>query len=449
MQVKKRLQINSVGSVMTAFVIVLVLFLALHRVNHALEESDIAGEIITTAFERSTLRSDYLRTYSDRAKKQWFAKHEQMGGLLKSASGKFRDAEDKRIIEEMIRDQDSTGKIFSSIVANREKRRSDADSALSQETESRLVSQLEMRLYDKVLNARKFARGRRQAPVLRPQAGRRGYRLCYRNRDRSSNTQFMDNGPDHCRSYREASPWRSVIGGGNLDHRIDIKGDDEFAELSRAFDAMTAKLRGSYMDLEKEIAERRQMEEVLRESEKRYHSLFEHMLDGFAYCKMLFDDHGRPEDFVYLDVNTSFARLTGLENVVGKKVTEIIPEIKESNPELFEIYGRVALTGQPEKFEIEIKPLEIWFSISVYSTGREYFVAVFDNITERKQAEEALQKLTKSWKYGSRSGRRNWKKAAQNWRCRMRNCRRPITSWRWKPPNASGRWKNSGKRTGC
>ncbi len=141
-------------------------------------------------------------------------------------------------------------------------------------------------------------------------------------------------------------------------------------------------------------AERKWAEEALLKSEQHYRSLFENMLDGFAYCKMLFDDHGRPIDFAYLEVNSAFERLTGLKNVVGKKVTEVIPGIKESYPEVFEIYGRVALTGMPEKFEIDFKPLEAWFSISVYSTKREYFVAVFDNITERKRAEEELKKRT-------------------------------------------------------
>jgi len=141
-------------------------------------------------------------------------------------------------------------------------------------------------------------------------------------------------------------------------------------------------------------AERKQTEQTLMKSEQLYRSLFENMLDGFAYCKMLFDERGRPIDFVYLEVNSAFEKLTGLENVVGKKVTEVIPGTKESYPELFEIYGRVALTGQPEKFEIDFKPLGAWFSISVYSTEREYFVAVFDNITERKLAEDELKKRT-------------------------------------------------------
>ncbi|MGO9379456.1 MAG: PAS domain S-box protein [Dissulfurispiraceae bacterium] len=136
-----------------------------------------------------------------------------------------------------------------------------------------------------------------------------------------------------------------------------------------------------------DISERKRIEEKLKKSEKRYHSLFENMSEGSAYCKMLYDNNGRPTDFVYLDVNTAFGKLTGLHNVVGKNVTEVIPGIKESHPELFEIYSRVALTGQPEKFQIEFKPLSAWLSVSVYSTEKNYFVAVFDNITERKQAE--------------------------------------------------------------
>ncbi len=127
-------------------------------------------------------------------------------------------------------------------------------------------------------------------------------------------------------------------------------------------------------------------EEVLQKSEKRYHSLFENMLEGYAYSRVLLD-HDKPHDFVYLDVNHTFGALTGLTNVVGKKVSEVIPGIQESNPELFEIYGRVALTGKPERFETYLESLGIWFSIAVFSPKKEYFVATFANITERKRAE--------------------------------------------------------------
>jgi PAS domain S-box-containing protein len=140
-----------------------------------------------------------------------------------------------------------------------------------------------------------------------------------------------------------------------------------------------------------DMTERRQAERALRRSEEHFRSLFENMSEGYAHCKMLFDDLGRPDDFIYLDVNNAFGRLTGLNGVTGRKVTEVIPGFRELQPELLEIYGRVAKTGRPENFEIELKPLAMWFAISVYSTEPEHFVAVFDVITERKRAELALR----------------------------------------------------------
>jgi diguanylate cyclase (GGDEF)-like protein/PAS domain S-box-containing protein len=131
-------------------------------------------------------------------------------------------------------------------------------------------------------------------------------------------------------------------------------------------------------------------QDATAESEARYRLLFENMLEGFAYCEMLFDDRGRPADFVYLAVNGAFETLTGLRNVVGKRFTEVIPRGKDPQPELLERYGQVVLTGKPERFEIEISSLGMWFSISAYGAEKRCFVAVFDNITERKHAEEAL-----------------------------------------------------------
>ena len=141
----------------------------------------------------------------------------------------------------------------------------------------------------------------------------------------------------------------------------------------------------------RDVTERRRVQDAMIESEGRYRSLFENMLEGFAYCEMLFDDRGRPRDFVYLAVNSTFGKLTGLENVVGRRFSEVIPGGVDSYPELVERYGRVVLTCEPERFETEIKALGLWFSISAYSAGKGCFVAVFDNITERKQTEEALR----------------------------------------------------------
>ena len=143
----------------------------------------------------------------------------------------------------------------------------------------------------------------------------------------------------------------------------------------------------------KDITKQKKAEEALLKSQEEYSSLFANMIDGFAYCQMLFDDSGKPVDFIYLQVNDAFQKITGLkrETIVGKKVTQAIPGIKEANPELFEIYGRVALTGQTERFEVFFKPFNMWLHVSVYCPRKNYFAAMFENITDRKTAEDKLK----------------------------------------------------------
>jgi len=144
-----------------------------------------------------------------------------------------------------------------------------------------------------------------------------------------------------------------------------------------------------------ELPKSSQAEQSLIKSERQYRNLFDHMNEGVAYCRMIFED-GQPKDFVYLAVNPMFSTLTGLKDVTGKRVTEVIPGVRDSDPELFEIYGRVATTGKPEKFERFVAALQMWFGISVYSTERDFFVTVFEVVTERKKSEVQLRKLSRA-----------------------------------------------------
>ena len=133
-----------------------------------------------------------------------------------------------------------------------------------------------------------------------------------------------------------------------------------------------------------------QANNALFESREEYRMLFDGMQEGFARCRMIYTA-GRPTDFVYLEVNPAFTQLTGLKDVVGKKVTEIIPGIRQNNPDLFDTYGRVAQSGKPEQFESYLPAFKKWFLISVTCPAPDHFVAIFIDITIRKTAlQEAM-----------------------------------------------------------
>lgn len=120
-------------------------------------------------------------------------------------------------------------------------------------------------------------------------------------------------------------------------------------------------------------------------------SLFDNAFDGLAYCQMIFDAERHPVDFTYIRVNKNFEKLMKLKEVEGKKATILIPGIHVSNPDLFEICGQVSLTGRSKRFEVYIGPLARWFLVSVYSPEKEFFVAIFQDITDRKQIEKDLE----------------------------------------------------------
>ncbi len=135
----------------------------------------------------------------------------------------------------------------------------------------------------------------------------------------------------------------------------------------------------------------------LRLSEVKFRSLVTNLADGLAYCQVLYLD-GQVDDFLFLEVNPAFTEVSGLQNVVGKKATELFRDLKQSEMEIFDLFAQVAANGEPQRFEIFFRANQSWLAMSVTSPQSGYITAVFSNISERKQAEIQLQASEKKFR---------------------------------------------------
>lgn len=134
-------------------------------------------------------------------------------------------------------------------------------------------------------------------------------------------------------------------------------------------------------------------QKALRESEERYRRLFTYSMNGFALHEIVLNERGVPIDYIFQEVNPAFTTLTGLkaEEILGRRATEILPGIEESS--FIEIYGHVAITGQPVHFEQYSPLLARHYEIAVFCPYRGQFATIFTDITARKQAEAMITRL--------------------------------------------------------
>ena len=138
------------------------------------------------------------------------------------------------------------------------------------------------------------------------------------------------------------------------------------------------------------IAERKRVEEELRESEQRFHSLFDNMIEGHALHEIILDGNGQATEYRILDVNAAFEKLLNIhrKDVIGKLSCDVY---RVSEPPYLNIYALVASSGQAKIFETFFPPMEKHFMISVYSPKKGQFATVFEDITARARAESALR----------------------------------------------------------
>jgi PAS domain S-box-containing protein len=123
-----------------------------------------------------------------------------------------------------------------------------------------------------------------------------------------------------------------------------------------------------------------------------YKSLFDKMLNGFAVYRITTDEQGKPNDFIVLEVNKAFEKLTGLkrEYILGKKITEVLPGIEKDPANWIARFGNVALSGDEARFDQYVELLKKWYSIYSFCPQRGYFAVVFNDITDHWRMESDL-----------------------------------------------------------
>ena len=290
MKIRTRLQVLTAASAALVIIMALLFYWSQHRLATANKAKNLADEIVSSVFERNTLRNDYLNNDNQRAKDQWFSKHNQLRDLLKSAPANLVSISDREIFTDMQEKIEDSSAIFQQILSNRESARvEERHTSGAIEIENRLVAQLLLKFLDTIADARKLqVAGNELIASTQKTAAMVSLSIIV------TVALFMIIiawflGRIISKGIENLQLGAAAIGAGNLHHTIPFVAGDEFGNVAVAFNTMSGKLAESHAALEQDIvARKRAADEIECLNKELIHTVAQlqganQELEAFAY----------------------------------------------------------------------------------------------------------------------------------------------------------------------
>lgn len=151
------------------------------------------------------------------------------------------------------------------------------------------------------------------------------------------------------------------------------------------------KMVGCYIDL----SNQKDVEVRLREAEAKKDLLFKSMNEGFVHGKILKDAEGKPIDWIFLEVNNAFERITGIQsgNLLGRRMTQVLKDLPDLFDSWLHMFSHVASAENEQDQNVRIdfsKVLKKWVQVSAFRPGKDEFGAIVQDISKRMTTQEKL-----------------------------------------------------------